>query len=114
MTKSKYASKLQFQFTPKEGIPFGMDLLSIGAKAHSPGTAMLFINWMLSPEMSARNAQFTGQASGTIAGDAAFKQVVKDFPVFNDGVSYEKALWRESPTGARQMLWTQQWNRFTA
>ena len=51
MTRSKYADKLQFEFTPKEGIPFGMDLLSIGAKAKSPGTAMLFIDWMLSAEM---------------------------------------------------------------
>jgi spermidine/putrescine transport system substrate-binding protein len=114
MTKSNYADKLQFEFTPKQGIPFGMDVLSIGANAASPGTAMLFINWMLSPEMSARNAAYTGQASGTIAGDAAFQQVVKDFPAFANGVPYDKALWRLSATGARQTLWTQQWNRFVA
>ena len=114
MTRSKYAGKLQFEFTPKDGIPFGMDLLSIGANAKSPGTAMLFIDWMLSPEMSSRNAKYTGQASGTVAGDAAFQQVVKDFPAFADGVPYDKALWRESATGARQTLWTEQWNRFQA
>ena len=114
MTKSNYADKLQFEFTPKQGIPFGMDVLSIGANAASPGTAMLFINWMLTPEMSARNAAYTGQASGTIAGDAAFQKVVKDFPAFADGVPYDKALWRLSATGARQTLWTQQWNRFVA
>jgi len=114
MTRSKYADKLQFEFTPKEGIPFGMDLLSIGANAKSPGTAMLFIDWILSPEMSARNAGYTGQASGTVAGDAAFQQVVKHFPAFADGVQYNKALWRESATGTRQTLWTQQWNRFEA
>jgi spermidine/putrescine transport system substrate-binding protein len=114
MTTSKYADKLQFEFTPKEGIPFGMDVLSVGAKAASPGTALLFMDWMLSPEMSARNAQFTGQASGTVAGDAAFQQVVKHFPAFADGVPYDQALWRESATGARQTLWTEQWNRFVA
>ena len=49
-----------------------------------------------------------------MAGDAAFQKVVKDFPAFADGVAYDKALWRQSATGARQTLWTEQWNRFEA
>jgi spermidine/putrescine transport system substrate-binding protein len=115
MTKSKYADRLQFELTTKDGVPYGMDVLTIGAKAKSPGTAMLFIDWMLSPENLEKTAAYTGQQSGTTAGDAAFAKVVKDFPALAGGATdYTKALWRESATGARQQLWTQQWNRFKA
>jgi spermidine/putrescine transport system substrate-binding protein len=114
MTKSDYADQLQFELTTQDGVPFGMDLLSIGANAKSPGTAMLFIDWVLSPENLTRTAQWTGQQSGTKAGDAAFTQVVKQIPALGAATDYSKALWREAASGARQQLWTQQWNRFKA
>jgi spermidine/putrescine transport system substrate-binding protein len=114
MTKSKYADQLQFELTPQDGVPFGMDLLTIGAKAKSPGTAMLFIDWVLTPENLTRTAKWTGQQSGTKAGDAAFTDVVKQIPALGGATDYSKALWREAATGARQQLWTQQWNRFKA
>jgi spermidine/putrescine transport system substrate-binding protein len=114
MTKSKYADKLDFELTTKDGVPFGMDLLTIGAKAKSPGSAMLFIDWMLQPDNVVRTVKYTGQQSGTKAGDAEFASVTKQIPALAKATDYSTALWRESATGARQQLWTQQWNRFKA
>lgn len=115
MKDSKYADQLDFEVTTTEGVPFGMDLLTIGANAKSPGTAMLFIDWILSPEMSARNVGYTGQLAGTKAGDAAYDEVMKAFPSLMVGEDYyENALWREAATASRKDLWTQQWNRFKA
>lgn len=114
MTNSPVADKLNFQ-TTREGVPFGMDLLSIGAKAKSPGTALLFIDWLLEPENSAANVRYVGQLAGTKTGDATYREVVKDFPSLQLPENfYETAQWKESLTGARQQLWTQQWNRFKA
>ena len=115
MSQSRFADRLEFELTTKQGVPFGMDLLSIGANAKAPGTAMLFIDWILSPEMSARNAHFTAQLTGTTAGDAAYREATAKFPTLAVGDDYyQSALWRESATGARKQLWTQQWNRFKA
>lgn len=115
MTDSKYADQLDFEVTTNDGVPFGMDLLSIGANAKSPGTAMLFIDWILSPEMSAKNVKYTGQLAGTQAGDETYNKVMTDFPTLSVPDNYyENALWREAATGSRKDLWTQQWNRFKA
>ncbi|MET1132230.1 MAG: spermidine/putrescine ABC transporter substrate-binding protein [Aeromicrobium sp.] len=115
MKESKYADQLDFEVTSEDGVPFGMDLLSIGANAKAPGTAMLFMDWILSPEMSARNVTYTGQLAGTKGGDAAYDEVMKDFPALMVPENYyENALWREAATGSRKDLWTQQWNRFKA
>lgn len=115
MTNSKYADQLAFAQTTKDGVPFGMDLLSVGAKAKAPGSAMLLIDWLLAPENVARNVKYCGQLSGTKTGDATYKEIVKDIPSLQVPDNfYETAQWRESLVGARRQLWTQQWNRFKA
>lgn len=115
MTSSKYADKLQWELTTKDGVPFGMDLLSIGANAKSPGTALLFIDWMLAPENLAKTVKYTGQLSGTRTGDATYAEVMKAHPSLQVPQNYyETAMWRQALTGTRQTLWTQQWNRFQA
>lgn len=115
MTTSKYKDKLQFELTTKDGVPSGTDLQTIGANAKSPGTAMLFINWMLSPENLIRTTNYTASLTGTRTGDARYYELMKDFPSLSlPHDYYATAQWRVAPTGATQQLWTQQWNRFTA
>lgn len=115
MTKGKYADQLDFELTTNDGVPFGMDLLTVGANAKAPGSAMLFIDWILSPEMAARNVTYTGQLAGTHTGDDAYREIMQQFPTLAVSEDYyQEALWRESATGARRQLWTQQWNRFKA
>lgn len=100
---------------PAEGVPFGGDVLTIGAKAKAPGTAMLLMDWLLRPENSSRNVTYTGYPNGTKTGDATYADLVHDFPFLNMGDDvYETAQWKESPIGARLSLYTEQWNRFIA
>ena len=44
----------------KEGIPVGADQMAIPANAEHPGTAMLFIDFMLDPENAAQNVAYFG------------------------------------------------------
>ncbi|HET6507351.1 MAG TPA: spermidine/putrescine ABC transporter substrate-binding protein [Baekduia sp.] len=111
---SKQPENLKFEF-PKEGICMGCDTLSIGAKAKSPGTALLFMDWILKPENSSKNVTYTGYPNGTTSGDQAYGDLIKDYPFLDLGADVlANAKWKESATGARLSLWNQQWSRFKA
>ncbi|WP_148571927.1 ABC transporter substrate-binding protein [Nocardioides caldifontis] len=115
MTDGKYADKIAFQQTTEDGVPFGMDLLSIGANAKAPGTAMAMIDWLLRPENQEKNVTYIGQLAGTRTGDEVYRDVVKDIPSLQVPENfYETAQWRDSLEGERLQLWTQSWNRFKA
>jgi len=114
MSDSPFSGSLDFVM-PDEGAPFGMNVLNIGANATSPGTALLFIDYLTSPEVKILNAEYLGDLSGSIAGDAAYNEIVSDFPSLQVGDDfYEKAQWKESLSGERETVWSQQWNRFKA
>jgi spermidine/putrescine transport system substrate-binding protein len=115
MIDPEYGDKVEFEQTSKDGVPFGMDLLSIGAKSKSPGTAMALIDWLLMPENQEKNVTYIGQLTGTKTGDEVYRNLVKDFPSLQVPEDfYENATWRESLAGDRLQLWTQHWNRFKA
>ena len=44
----------------KEGIPVGSDTFAIPVNAEHPGTALLFIEYMLDPENAAQNVEWIG------------------------------------------------------
>jgi spermidine/putrescine transport system substrate-binding protein len=114
LTKAKNPENYDF-FFPKEGVCFGCDTLSIGKKAKAPGTALLLIDWMLRPENSAKNVQYTGYPNGTKVGESTYADMVKEHPFLALGEDvYENAEWKESATGERLNLWNQQWARFKA
>jgi spermidine/putrescine transport system substrate-binding protein len=98
---------------PKEGLSMGCDTLSVGTHAKSPGTALLFMEYLLQPENSYTNTMYTGYSNGTEQGEAAYRALTKDFPflALPDSNLYT-AKWREAPTGSRLALWNQQWSRF--
>jgi len=100
---------------PKEGGLIGMDMMSIAAKAEHPGTALLFIDWMLDPEHSAQNVRYHGYQSGTKSGDAAWAEVMKDFPQLEIPADpWEVCDWKLSPTGERQRLMNAAWTKVKA
>jgi spermidine/putrescine transport system substrate-binding protein len=114
LLQSKQADKWTFEL-PKEGLLIGVDTLSIGAKAKAPGTALLFMDWILDPQWSAANTKWQGQIVGTKASKPAFDMLTKDFPFlqFDDSI-LTSGQWKQSLTGQRQQLWNQQWSRFKA
>ena len=66
--------------TCSEGVPVGSDVMSIPINARSPGTAMLFMNWMLEPENAARNVNWNGYPQPVEGGRQAFAKLAKEEP----------------------------------
>ncbi len=60
--------------------PVGSDLMCIPATARSPGTAMMFMDWMIEPEHAARNVQWNGYPQPVEGGLQAFAELVKEEP----------------------------------
>ena len=68
---------IQFQKC-KEGLPVGSDCFAIPVDAQHPGTALLFIDFML--ENSAQNVRWTGYPMATTNSEEAYSNLVKDDP----------------------------------
>jgi putrescine transport system substrate-binding protein len=52
---------------PREGAIMFFDMLAIPADAPHPGNALLFVNYMLRPEVAAKNSSFVNYANGNSA-----------------------------------------------
>lgn len=106
----------EWSFTiPQDQTPLGTNLLMVGANAKAPGTAQLMIDWLLRPENSAANTEWSGYYFGTNASAAKMEELTADFPFLSIPDDFwETAKWKVSATGERLDLWTEQWNRFRA
>jgi spermidine/putrescine transport system substrate-binding protein len=102
-----------FQYeTCKEGVPVGTDLMCIPVTARSPGTALLFIDWILEPDNAAQNVNWNGYPQPCEGGREAFAALVKDEPSIDvdlnalgdGGMEYrldnpdDRALWNQTWT----------------
>jgi spermidine/putrescine transport system substrate-binding protein len=66
--------------TCSEGVPVGTDLMSIPITARSPGTAMLFMDWIIDPENSAQNVAWNGYPQPCEGAKQEFASLVKEEP----------------------------------
>jgi spermidine/putrescine transport system substrate-binding protein len=94
--------------TCKEGVPVGTDAMSIPINARSPGTALMFMDWVLTPENAFANVNWNGYPQPVEGGKEAFAKLVKEEPSIDvnldelaNGVEY-----RLDDPDARQ-LWTE-------
>jgi spermidine/putrescine transport system substrate-binding protein len=116
MQQSKNPEDIKF-FLPTDGAPVACDGLSIGAHAKSPGTALLFMDWLMKPDNNHALGAFAGQRTGGKAGNAAFDEAVKKYPMFlfdDDKVLNDRGNWKLAPTGQRLTLFNEQWARVNA
>ncbi len=63
-----------------EGYPVGSDTFVIPVNAEHPGTALLFIDFMLDPKHAAQNCQWTGYPMPNRGADLAFEEIAKGDP----------------------------------
>jgi spermidine/putrescine transport system substrate-binding protein len=107
-----------FKFeTAKEGIPIGSDTFAIPTNAAHPGTALLFIDWMLQPENAAKNIEYIGYPMPNKDGYSAFSGLVKEEPSINVTVEQLQAAnkyqFRDLPQADLQ-LWNDTWTAVKA
>lgn len=103
-------------YMPSDGPLLACDTLSLGSKAKAPGTALLFIDWMLDPDNNHALGEYTLNRTGAGGGDAAFSEAMKSYPYFDfpESLVQERKNWKEYPFGDRLQLWNSQWSRVTA
>jgi spermidine/putrescine transport system substrate-binding protein len=70
---------IQFQKC-SEGFPVGSDAFVIPVNAQHPGTALLFIDFMLDPKNAARNVNWNGYPMPNRGQDQTFADLAKDDP----------------------------------
>jgi len=113
---SKTPEDIKF-YLPTDGAPVAADTLSIGKNAKSPGTALLFIDWVLQEDNNYALGQYAAQKTGAKGGNAAFDDLVKKYPMFkfdDEKVLSDRGNWKIYPTGSRLSLYNQEWNAFEA
>ncbi|MCB0828167.1 MAG: spermidine/putrescine ABC transporter substrate-binding protein [Solirubrobacterales bacterium] len=99
--------------TCKEGVPVGTDAMSIPVTAKSPGTALLFIDWVLSPKNAYRNVMWNGYPQPVAGGREAFAKLVKDDPSIDVNLNELKGSSNEfrldTPEARREWnrIWTE-------
>jgi spermidine/putrescine transport system substrate-binding protein len=98
----------------KEGIPVGSDNFCIPVNAKHPGTALLFIEWLLRPEHAAQNVGWIGYPMPyNGAPTEAFQELVKGDPEINVTTEdLEKGQQFENLKGEGRIAWDKVWTEF--
>ncbi|MEU9500970.1 spermidine/putrescine ABC transporter substrate-binding protein [Streptomyces sp. NPDC048196] len=79
LQQAKDPSVFGFQ-APKEGTPINSDCYAIPWNAPHPGTAMLFIDYMLRPENVKKNIEYIGYPMPVAGSEKTYADLVKPFP----------------------------------
>lgn len=114
MSGMKEAERKPWRYeTCKEGIPVGNDTMVILKNAPHPGTALLFIDWVLGH--AAENTGWVGFPMPETDGLSAFEKVVAEYPTLNvttDMLQHGEPFKYLGQEGTQ--LWTQEWSKFKA
>jgi spermidine/putrescine transport system substrate-binding protein len=98
----------------REGLPVGSDNFVIPVNAEHPGTALLFIEYMLEPEHAAQNVEWIGYPMPYDgAATEAFEGLVKGDPEINVTVEdLEKGQEFKNLKGDGRLAWDEVWTEF--
>jgi spermidine/putrescine transport system substrate-binding protein len=101
--------------TCKEGIPVGSDCMAIPSNAKHPGTALLFIDWMLDAENASKNIAYFGYPMPVKGSEDAFSELVKDDPSIEVSTEdLENGSQFEELTPAGRKAWDRVWTEVKA
>jgi spermidine/putrescine transport system substrate-binding protein len=100
---------------PSEGFPVGTDTMAIPVNAEHPGTALLFIDFMLEPENAAQNIAYFGYPMAVTGAEDAFAEIAQDDPAVNLTVKdVQQGQQFEYLTGDARILWDDTWTEVRA
>src|SRR4051812_42425494 len=99
----------------KEGIPVGTDTIAIPANAEHPGTALLFLDFMMDPENASQNVAYFGYPMAVTGAEDAFAKIAAEDPAVQitlddvqNGQQYAYL------TGKDKALWDRAWTEVKA
>jgi spermidine/putrescine transport system substrate-binding protein len=99
----------------KEGIPVGTDTIAIPANAEHPGTALLFLDFMMDPENASQNIAYFGYPMAVKGAEAAFAKIAADDPAvqitLDDVTNGQQYAYL---TGKDKALWDRTWTEVKA
>jgi spermidine/putrescine transport system substrate-binding protein len=99
----------------KEGFPVGTDTIAIPANAEHPGTALLFLDFMLDPENASQNVSYFGYPMAVTGAEDAFAKIAEDDPAVNITVDDLKNGQQFAYlTGKDKVLWDRTWTEVKA
>ncbi len=97
---------------PQEGTLMSMDTLAIPKDAPHPAEAHLFIDYMLRPDVAARNTKVTNFASGVQGARALLDKDIADNPaIYPDEATMKRLFTNTAPDQAIQKIVTREWTR---
>jgi spermidine/putrescine transport system substrate-binding protein len=97
---------------PKEGTPINTDAYAIPTNAAHPGTALLFIDYMLRPENAVKNINYLGYPMPVKGASGTFEALAEKVPAINvsladlENPTVFKNLTPEE-TALRSAVWTE-------
>ena len=98
---------------PREGTIMNFDMLAIPADAPHPHNAHLFINYLLEPDVAARNSNLVKYANINTASTSMLVEAVKGDPNIYPPPDVQAKLVPEPPRSQEyQRLLTRSWTRF--
>jgi putrescine transport system substrate-binding protein len=97
---------------PKEGTLMSLDNLAIPKDAPHLAEAYAFIDYLLRPDVAARNSSVTNFANGVLASKALLdKQVSENKAIYPDDQTMKRLFTVTSPDLALQKIITREWTR---
>ena len=97
---------------PKEGAQLWFDNLAIPKDAPDPDEALALINYLLKPEVAARNTNFISYANGNLASQQFIdKAILNDRTVYPDAATFAKLYTISAHDQKTQRLINRLWTR---
>lgn len=97
---------------PKEGALMWFDSMAIPADAPNKANALAFINFMMKPEIAARNSNFVSYASGNLAAKAMVKpEIVGNPGIYPNADVMARLFTNSSPDEKLQKQITRMWTK---
>lgn len=97
---------------PREGTLMSLDNLAIPKDAPHPDDAHLFIDYLLRPDVAARNTKVTNFANGVLASRPLIdKEIAENPAIYPDEATMKRLFTVTAPEQALQKIVTREWTR---
>lgn len=115
LLQAKNPERIRWQQARESGV-FNNDNCVIPAAAKHPGTATVFMDWLLRPRNMGRIVEQIGYVVPTRAGVAAYNDLTADYPFLraDERLMQEFDSWLGTLRGPALQLWQQTWTRVKA